>query len=103
HCFWRFQLLLDRRSARPFFQTAERTVRRQWAGGLPWLPEGGREAGAVRGGEGAGAEGQRLNGFLALDDSGVPVYGGAALLEGGGQADGDTGRNEELSPGGLWG
>lgn len=60
HCFWRFQLLLDRRSARPFFQTAERAVRRQWAGGLPWLPEGGREAGAVRSGEDTGAEGQCL-------------------------------------------
>ena len=61
HCLRRFQLLLDRGPAGTFLQAAERTVCRQRPGGLPWLPEGGWEAGAVRGGEGAGAEGQRLS------------------------------------------
>ncbi len=56
HCLRRFQLLLDRGPAGTFLQAAERTVCRQRPGGLPWLPEGGWEAGAVRGGEGAGAE-----------------------------------------------
>ena len=60
HCLRRFQLLLDCGPAGTFLQAAERTVCRQRPSGLPWLPEGGREAGTVRGGEGAGAEGQCL-------------------------------------------
>ena len=38
------------------FKRLNETVRRQRPGGLPWLPESGWKAGAVRGGEGTGAE-----------------------------------------------
>ena len=40
YCLRRFQLLLDCGPAGTFLQAAERTVRRQRPGGLPWNPRG---------------------------------------------------------------